>query len=488
MCSSRSAARNTNPRCSHPVEMRSVPLFLVLLHNTQRVHAQWGYGPLPGASATHASSGWVQEYGGLSVDGNMLTVRGNSRAYLVEDSGASDWETHKYLRLNLQDHPLNFDLDLSQVPCGCLACVYLVRMKDPDWGGSNYCDMAENRMPGLNDEMCIELDLLEANNWAMQTAIHTSEGNVFGGGDCDENGCFVKLGPKGPPNLQKAFGPGPEKQINTLKPFHVQAGVDRGGALTIKLKQNSHEITSFDHRMAGNPQGKGVPNSANSVIRGSMGKLALVVSLWKSGDLTWLDGSCSTCELQNAHLTLSNLRTGPAALPPPPSPPPPPLVHPPPRPPPGPRAPPPTPPCPSPRPPHPSPPPPSPLPAAPPPPSPPPPSPLPPSPPPPVTPLLFGLDRVKVEVVGVTSIGMTGLGLIAFAGVCFLRQQQAGQNAPGRAAASRAKAGKASKKSKAKSEAAPLKGTKPSKQKKGKGGGAKYGRVANEIPQSDDYV
>ena len=42
-------------------------------------------------------------------------------------------------------------------------------MAEPSGGSSNYCDMAENVRPGLNGGTCYELDLLEANNWAMQT-------------------------------------------------------------------------------------------------------------------------------------------------------------------------------------------------------------------------------------------------------------------------------------------------------------------------------
>ena len=127
--------------------------------------------------------------------------------------------------------PLRFSLDLSKVECGCLACIYLVAMPDPDARGdaytaphssltrdparvptafssapcppnvcacvfNSYCDMAENVIPGLDGEMCIELDVLEANNWAMQTAVHTEQGGKFGSGNCDRNGCFARaLGP-----------------------------------------------------------------------------------------------------------------------------------------------------------------------------------------------------------------------------------------------------------------------------------------------------
>ena len=113
-------------------------------------------------------------------------------------------------------------------------------------------------------------------------------------------------------------------------------------------------------------------------------------------------------------------------------------------------------------------------------------------------PLLFGMDRVKVEIAGVTGIGLTGLGLLAAAGVCFLRQRRDGEVLPTRASpgGKAGKAGKAASKkaaAAAKSEAAPLKGSKAGKAsrkasgsggtKKGKNG-ARYGRVAD----SDDYV
>ena len=44
--------------------------------------------------------------------------------------------------------------------------------------------MAENVKPGLGGKLCIEVDLLEANNHAMQTAIHTELGGAYGSGNC----------------------------------------------------------------------------------------------------------------------------------------------------------------------------------------------------------------------------------------------------------------------------------------------------------------
>lgn len=86
-------------------------------------------GPVRGAGPT---AGWVADHGQMEVDDEgSLTVRGDTRAYLVEDYTQKHWDDHRYVRMDLADEPLTFDLDLSGVPCGCLATVYVVAMKDP---------------------------------------------------------------------------------------------------------------------------------------------------------------------------------------------------------------------------------------------------------------------------------------------------------------------------------------------------------------------
>jgi hypothetical protein len=329
--------------------------------------------------------------------------------------------------------------------------------------------MAENVYPGLDGEMCIEMDILEANNWAMQTAIHTEHGGDYGSGNCDKNGCFARIGgPMAPRDLRDAFGP--FKDINTHSPFEVEAKVDNLGAPTMTLQQRGKHVVSFDQHMAGNPQGRGVPRKALDTVHRAMGKMALVMSLWQS-DLSWLDGKgCSECNLADAYMTVKNLRVGKGApiMPPPPPPPPlPPFVGllPPP--------PPPRPPCPPPPSPHPPPPSPS--------PSPPPPLPYyppPPSAPPPSAPLLFGMDRDLVESVGTVGTGATGLALLAFAGsmLCSRRSRSAKVSASRKAS----KSIRASKDSReAESTKTLLKGSSKSKGKGKKSSKkeGKYGRV-----------
>jgi hypothetical protein len=105
-------------------------------------YAQKAHGPVPGADARYPNVGWATEHYkkvAPSMKDGVLKVQGNSRVYLVQDWQELYWERHKYVRLDLHHNPLSFTLDLSNVPCGCLACVYMVKMKDPSGGKSNYC-------------------------------------------------------------------------------------------------------------------------------------------------------------------------------------------------------------------------------------------------------------------------------------------------------------------------------------------------------------
>lgn len=441
-------------------------LALLLLDGT---NGQQGYGPVFGSNI-----GWAAEHFNKhrpSVTDGALRVQGDSRLYLVQDYTQSDWQNHQYRRIDLRQDPLSFTLDLSHVPCGCLACVYMVKMAAPTALGSSYCDMAENVIPGLDGEMCIELDVLEANNWAMQTAVHTEQGGKFGSGNCDRNGCFARVGgPASPRNLQHSYGPGPTNKIDSMKPFNVESNVDDSGQLIIELEQQGQRVTTFNRQMAGNPQGTGVPDSASRVIRSAQGKMALVVSMW-TADLEWLDGECNQCELEEAFLSISNLRHGKAPPAPPPAPLPP---FPSPQPPPSPRDPlyPAPPPSPSPL----LPPPPSPTPSQPPPPPPSPPLPARPPPhfPPPLGPQMFGVDTILFEIGASIGVAVVGVGLIGFAvSVACARCRQA-QTAV-RAAGSKTGKKVGGKKGKKGGATTP----KPKPKKATSTGPAKYGRVSS---------
>ena len=271
----------------------------------------------PVASAGSASAGWVLDSGhGVHYsqrDGN-LRLGGQTRGALVHDFKQRGWSRHKYLRFDLSVAPLVFSIDVSNVPCGCVAAVYLVKMRDPSLGRSNYCDAAGSLIPGLNGEPCLEMDIVEANENGLQSALHTETGGgTFGSGRCDRFGCFARMD-------RRAYGRGGDI-IDTAIPFDVHAMVADDGELNVELYQEDRHIIAFDKRKAGNPEGDGVPPDAISATKTAMGKLALVASLWKTKE-DWLDGRTCTCDIDNASFEVSRLRSQKA---PPPSPPPAPL-------------------------------------------------------------------------------------------------------------------------------------------------------------------
>ena len=276
-------------------------------------------------SSTKTKAGWALDHGlGVVVRDSTLTIKGEARAYLVNDFSKRAWSRHRYVRFDLTD-PLSFDLDVSRVPCGCLATVYLVAMEDPTTGQPNYCDMAHSLVPGFMGGICTELDIMEVNNNAAQTAVHTETGGDWGSGRCDQNGCASQLGGPNSPHSTKAqaklYGPG--KHIDSNLPFSVKAFVDNKGELKVTLTQGQKEAVVFDRHLGGNPQGSGVPEDALRATAASMGKLALVASLWKDDDNSWFDGpNCKQCNLDTASFKISNLRSKTTPRPPPPTPPP----------------------------------------------------------------------------------------------------------------------------------------------------------------------
>ena len=160
-----------------------------------KAQAQLAKGPVSGAGP---KAGWVVDHGKVQFEDSTMTMTGDSRAYLIEDYSMKSWADHKYVRLDLAADPLIFDLDLSGVPCGCLACVYVVAMKDPSGDKPNYCDMADNLAPGLHGGTCTELDFIEGNEMGMQSAIHTEPRGEFGSGKCNRFGCYQRSGINAP--------------------------------------------------------------------------------------------------------------------------------------------------------------------------------------------------------------------------------------------------------------------------------------------------
>ena len=116
--------------------------------------------------------------------GESLNLYHNVRGYAVNDFQARTWEEMRYTKLELLGRTLSWTTDLSNVGCGCNAALYLVAM--PDGGsasGSGYCD------DQMGASACVELDLQEGNNKAIQATLHTvSEASPSSDGVCNQWG------------------------------------------------------------------------------------------------------------------------------------------------------------------------------------------------------------------------------------------------------------------------------------------------------------
>jgi hypothetical protein len=120
----------------------------------------------------------------------------NGRAYLTT---SKNWDPSAYFRPNLLGGSMEYDVDLREASCGCLAAVYMVGM--PGVGsngepfessdGMHYCDGAR-----VGGNYCPEFDIMEANTSAFRAVNHSCTGpdeNGFYSG-CDHAGqCHVDV-------------------------------------------------------------------------------------------------------------------------------------------------------------------------------------------------------------------------------------------------------------------------------------------------------
>ena len=98
-----------------------------------------------------------------------MTFDYNNRMYLstADASGSST-----LLLVNLVGAVLEYDMDMSQVGCGCLTALYTVSMPGLDNNSDpfQYCDA--NQVGG---HWCPEFDIMEANKYAFHVTGHTCD-------------------------------------------------------------------------------------------------------------------------------------------------------------------------------------------------------------------------------------------------------------------------------------------------------------------------
>jgi len=302
------------------------------------------------------------------TEGATGTNVGN-RMYLLEDE-------NNYKMFKLLNKEFTFTVDMSNMPCGLNGAVYFVEM-DQDGGvskystnkagakyGTGYCDAqcphdlkwisGEANMIGWNGSKsdpnaghgkygtcCAELDIWEANKISTQMTVHScsTEGpyrcegvdcgdnngkNASDPGDrfkgvCDKNGCDFNPYREG---AHKFYGPGPEFELNSLKPMTVVTQfITEDGTDTGKLKEMKRfyvqdgktvenptpsytsstpgdwtsisdgmcaaQMTNFSDRLDVFQAKGGVAGMGYAMNR----SMALVISLWDDHDvgMIWLD-------------------------------------------------------------------------------------------------------------------------------------------------------------------------------------------------------
>jgi len=294
----------------------------VPLHETAADPVVGHHLPFGGSSnsgfATGASTG-------VWTNGNQLGLNGGNGAYLVQDAGVSDWWGAKYLKLNLLGKEFSYSIDLSNMGCGCVACVYLVAMGNPG-PNTNYCDI----QPGHGWAPCYELDIMEANSKAFHSSVHTHPGTAHDQ-SCNALGCSANIGryplTRSGLHTRDLYGPG-ASVIDTTHPFKVTARMDAQGHLETILSQGDSVLPLYNHSSAGNgfPQGwtpswstpaseypaaSGVPDYEVVQTVGAMqAGLVMAVTLW-SGETHWLDTSACEgaprCDMNTASFIASDL-------------------------------------------------------------------------------------------------------------------------------------------------------------------------------------
>jgi len=173
----------------------------------------------------------------------------NARTYF---STSETWDPNTYFKPNLLGGSMEYDVNLSEVTCGCNAALYLVGM--PGVGsdgmpfvsgdGMHYCDA--NRVDG---NYCPEFDIMEANNIAYRAIEHVCDAPDENGfyDSCDHTGqCYVDVILDYPAS-DKVYGPGSEFDINTNNEFHIRIDFETDDAgefsqYTITLTQDGREV------------------------------------------------------------------------------------------------------------------------------------------------------------------------------------------------------------------------------------------------------
>ena len=131
----------------------------------------------------------------------------DNRAFI--QTAAQDGSSHHLRNPQYLGSQLEFDVDLSHVPCSCQAHVYLAKVDESS------CSWA-NEQNARVISPCTSIDLMMANDSGFKSQFRTCQS--WGGGCELEAKCQRKATDGG---NAAAFGKGPNYDIDTNNPFHM---------------------------------------------------------------------------------------------------------------------------------------------------------------------------------------------------------------------------------------------------------------------------
>lgn len=284
-------------------------------------------------------SQWMARFG--NVTKKSIGLAGGGRYYLASMTPVGGrWDPKAFYRVPLLGRSLSYTVDLGAVGCSCNAALYLVQMPgynatggghpDPTPAGDYYCGANAGKHGG---NFCPELDVLEANKYAMQTTAHTcstptqTAGRMHrhtapGGGYfpmCDEHGCHANSFSTSPSSL----GPSAAFVIDSRRPFrHTSSYVATPDGSTLARITNVLEQPGrryqFDTMAAANETeqqcwgGRHAEYMANMTSSIDSPGMVATFSLWglSNRGMGWLDGmtGCAgDCDVAAAKVVFSDI-------------------------------------------------------------------------------------------------------------------------------------------------------------------------------------
>lgn len=211
--------------------------------------------------------GLSPESQGVSLLGETITlsVAASPRIYMLDQAGSA------YQMFDLNDKVIEFDVDITNIPCDYNLAFYFSEMSSDSNIGSGYCDAQ-----GFSAAPCGEMDIFEANIIAAHITTHPCEN-----GSCDKSGSGQEI---------MFANSGMSSKLHIKTSFKTENGVlsDITQIIT-DTNENSQTLTITD---------TGANGGFSSMGQSFKNGMVLIMSLWTNGagGMEWLNGQCNSYE------------------------------------------------------------------------------------------------------------------------------------------------------------------------------------------------